>query len=401
MKDSSFTSQFSKRSGRVLQNSACHSCVVLLKCTKLETRTVFKWFQWVGPWVYVPPCEREGGLRNAWPRKRGRTGFRRCKVLHSGERRNEFDTIRRQCFPLQAENGEKNEGFIQASFSQNLGGGKKMFFSHSGITTFINLRRVSQFTKIQTKWNPKKKVYIQAVHLNVSNVKLGFSKLFQAQRDVNSGGSSIPFTIQAAGLFLVEWRFCEFWKSAVQILCVFEISGSKKAEQVLILRLFVEQKKWGVSQKMLTKDLILVFWEHIPMFLTRYINLQTCLIFLLLLLVAKTFNLHHLHVGLPPGPSGVPVLGYLPYLTKNIHLQLTDLAKQFGSIYKLYFGRHLVVVLSDPKVIREAFKKEAFSGRPNTQFTKLLDGYGEFLLSNQFNHYGFDTNPFCFSFSEK
>ncbi len=32
------------------------------------------------PWVYVPHCETEGGLRNVWPRKRGRTGFRRSKL---------------------------------------------------------------------------------------------------------------------------------------------------------------------------------------------------------------------------------------------------------------------------------------------------------------------------------
>jgi hypothetical protein len=52
------------------------------------------------PWVYVPPCGREGGLGNVAPRNRGRTAFRRRKVFHSGERRNKFDTSRWRCFPL-------------------------------------------------------------------------------------------------------------------------------------------------------------------------------------------------------------------------------------------------------------------------------------------------------------
>ncbi|CAG0919313.1 unnamed protein product [Notodromas monacha] len=107
-------------------------------------------------------------------------------------------------------------------------------------------------------------------------------------------------------------------------------------------------------------------------------SLPTAALFLALLVAVKAVSVYQWRLSLlPPGPSGVPILGYLPYLTRNIHLQLTDLARQFGSVYKLYFGRHLVVVLADAKVIRQAFRQEAFSGRPNTQFTKLLDGYGD------------------------
>ena len=113
---------------------------------------------------------------------------------------------------------------------------------------------------------------------------------------------------------------------------------------------------------------------------TQFLTLQTCLIFASALLLTKTiqrqFSLGKL--PLPPGPKGVPVLGFLPYLTKNIHIQLANLKHQFGPIYRLYFGSQLIVVLTEPKTIRKAFKQEAFEGKPDSLLLKtFLDGYGE------------------------
>nr|BAN66311.1 cytochrome P450 306A1 [Mamestra brassicae] len=68
--------------------------------------------------------------------------------------------------------------------------------------------------------------------------------------------------------------------------------------------------------------------------------------------------------SLPPGPWGLPVVGYLPFLDRHQpHLTLTKLAKQFGSIYGIGMGSVYAVVLSDCKLVREAFAKESFSGR--------------------------------------
>ncbi|KFM60504.1 Cytochrome P450 18a1, partial [Stegodyphus mimosarum] len=80
---------------------------------------------------------------------------------------------------------------------------------------------------------------------------------------------------------------------------------------------------------------------------------------------------------LPPGPMGLPILGYLPFLGKDYHLTLTNLGKKFGSVYQIYLGAKRVVVINDHNLIRHAFKQPVFSGRPDTELTKILQGYGK------------------------
>ncbi|XP_055927373.1 cytochrome P450 18a1-like [Argiope bruennichi] len=78
----------------------------------------------------------------------------------------------------------------------------------------------------------------------------------------------------------------------------------------------------------------------------------------------------------PPGPWGLPIFGYLLFLKRSSHLKLTKLGKKFGSIYQIFLGSKRVVVVSDPKLVREAFRQSIFSGRPDTSLTRLMDGYG-------------------------
>ncbi len=59
----------------------------------------------------------------------------------------------------------------------------------------------------------------------------------------------------------------------------------------------------------------------------------------------------------PPGPYGLPVLGYMPFLGKKPHLALTKLAEQYGDIIQLQIGRQKTVVLSSHELMREAFSK--------------------------------------------
>lgn len=70
--------------------------------------------------------------------------------------------------------------------------------------------------------------------------------------------------------------------------------------------------------------------------------------------------------NLPPGPTGLPILGYLPFLGKRPPETFNYLGKKYGSVYRLYLGSRLVIVLNDYNAIREAFVKQAevFSGRP-------------------------------------
>lgn len=68
----------------------------------------------------------------------------------------------------------------------------------------------------------------------------------------------------------------------------------------------------------------------------------------------------------PPGPYGVPFLGYLPFLGEQPHLVLTKLGSKYGSIFSIGMGTHLGVVLHDWKSIKAALvdQSEVFSGRP-------------------------------------
>lgn len=79
---------------------------------------------------------------------------------------------------------------------------------------------------------------------------------------------------------------------------------------------------------------------------------------------------------LPPGPMGLPFLGYLPFVSNEIHLTLTSLSERYGPIYQIFLGGIRVVVLNDASLVRQAFKQPVFSGRPDTQLTRILQGYG-------------------------
>lgn len=86
--------------------------------------------------------------------------------------------------------------------------------------------------------------------------------------------------------------------------------------------------------------------------------------------------------NLPPGPWGLPVVGYLPFIDReHPHLTLTKLAKQFGPIYGIGMGSIYAVVLSDHKLIREAFAKDTFSGRAPLFLTHgIMHGNGKPVL---------------------
>ncbi|KAM3343702.1 hypothetical protein P3S68_025792 [Capsicum galapagoense] len=56
---------------------------------------------------------------------------------------------------------------------------------------------------------------------------------------------------------------------------------------------------------------------------------------------------------LPPGPRGLPIVGFLPFLRPNLHHQLTELSQQYGPIYKFWLGSRLCVVLNSPSLAKQ------------------------------------------------
>ena len=82
---------------------------------------------------------------------------------------------------------------------------------------------------------------------------------------------------------------------------------------------------------------------------------------------------------LPPGPWGRPIVGMIPFIKKEFHLLLFDFAKTYGSIFSFKMGQETLVVLSDQKLIRKAFRSRDFVSRPKSELSSLLNGYGESL----------------------
>ena len=59
---------------------------------------------------------------------------------------------------------------------------------------------------------------------------------------------------------------------------------------------------------------------------------------------------------LPPGPWGLPILGYLPFIDSNSpQLTVDKLIKTYGQTVYVNFGQVPCVILSDPKIIKNCF----------------------------------------------
>lgn len=107
---------------------------------------------------------------------------------------------------------------------------------------------------------------------------------------------------------------------------------------------------------------------------------KVLVVFLSVLFLVRGLQTLRETISLPPGPWGLPILGSLPFLKGDLHLHYRDLTHKYGSLFSTRLGSQLVIVLSDYKLIRDAFRKEEFTGRPTTEFTGILGGYGKFII---------------------
>ncbi|XP_075553184.1 cytochrome P450 2J4-like [Dermacentor variabilis] len=67
---------------------------------------------------------------------------------------------------------------------------------------------------------------------------------------------------------------------------------------------------------------------------------------------------------LPPGPFGVPLLGYLPFMPKDGHHGVEALRQKYGNVFGVHLGCRYVVFLCDFGSIKEALSQDSLLNRP-------------------------------------
>ena len=79
-----------------------------------------------------------------------------------------------------------------------------------------------------------------------------------------------------------------------------------------------------------------------------------------------------------PGPWGLPIVGYIPFLGRKMNKTITALAKRYGDVFQLSIGTRKVVVVSGQRAIREALltKGTEFAGRPNFYSYNVVPNFG-------------------------
>lgn len=94
---------------------------------------------------------------------------------------------------------------------------------------------------------------------------------------------------------------------------------------------------------------------------------------------------------LPPGPllNRLPVFGSLPLFLRGqpAYEVFARLARHYGPIFRVRLGSRTMVVISDHKLFREAFKREDMTDRPHMPLNDgLMDGYGTVRYARDETH---------------
>ncbi|XP_064635895.1 cytochrome P450 2B5-like isoform X2 [Lineus longissimus] len=89
---------------------------------------------------------------------------------------------------------------------------------------------------------------------------------------------------------------------------------------------------------------------------------------------------------LPPGPWGLPYLGYWPWLSHDWHLDFTKIGEKYGDIFTVYLFNNPLVILNGTKSMQEAFYKNpnAWAGRPYSHGFDLFELNPENLFKDDF-----------------
>ena len=123
--------------------------------------------------------------------------------------------------------------------------------------------------------------------------------------------------------------------------------------------------------------------------MSPYENIETPLLSLLLLLtpiLMYVTRATYLHLRLPPGPIGYPIVGVLPLLRIRPHLVVQAWWRLYGDVCSMRMGQRRVVILNSVEAMKHCFvnKAELFSARPDNFFKKLAKNKGLWVKSQWF-----------------
>ncbi|CAN7975270.1 unnamed protein product, partial [Ixodes persulcatus] len=76
----------------------------------------------------------------------------------------------------------------------------------------------------------------------------------------------------------------------------------------------------------------------------------------------------------PPGPWGLPLVGYLPFLRRKQHVVFRDLAHKYGPVFSVRLGVVNVVILNSYESVQEAFSKKQLLARTPKLFLTQAGG---------------------------
>ena len=100
------------------------------------------------------------------------------------------------------------------------------------------------------------------------------------------------------------------------------------------------------------------------------------LLWFILVVILVTLVVNHFTTtrNLPPGPFPLPIIGNAHKLASDSrHVDLMQLEKQYGKVFRLYLGSQLVVVVSGGEALKEVLvtKSADFAGRPILYTTEV------------------------------
>ncbi|PWA99111.1 heme-binding cytochrome P450 [Artemisia annua] len=93
---------------------------------------------------------------------------------------------------------------------------------------------------------------------------------------------------------------------------------------------------------------------------------------------------------LPPGPYGLPIVGYLPFLGSNLHEKFTNMADTYGPIFSLRLGTKLHVIVNSmdlAKVIAHDLDHTFANRVPPLTALTITYGASDVIWSNNNTHW--------------